>query len=64
MPGWLIAPITAGQVEDLLSPNAEPGDIPSPYFTVDPDDCAALAREVNPPLIFDARPAAQAGGFW
>ena len=59
-----VGPIGAAQVDDLLSPSAEPGNIQSPYFTVDPDDCAALAREVNPPLIVDARPAAQAGGFW
>jgi hypothetical protein len=59
-----VAPIPVGQVDDLLSQNANPDEFPSPYVTVEPDECAALAQEARAPLIFDAKPAAHSGGYW
>ena len=59
-----VAPITAGQVSDLLSERATPDEDPNLFVTVKPEECAGLAQEVDPPFIFDARPAAHDGGQW
>lgn len=59
-----VAPIAAGQIEDLLSEDAQKGDDGNLFVTVDPEDCAGVAREVDPPFIFDAKPAAHSGGHW
>lgn len=59
-----VAPITAGQVGDLLSEDAQKGDDGNLFVTVDPDECAGVAREVDPPFLFDHRPAAHDGGHW
>jgi len=59
-----VAPIAAGQIEDLLSDDAKKGDDGNLFVTVEPEDCAAVAREVDPPFIFDAKPAAHSGGHW
>jgi PknH-like extracellular domain len=59
-----VAPITAGQVGDLLSEKAQPDDDPNLFVTVEPEECAGLAREVDPPFIFDTTPAAHDGGHW
>ena len=56
------APITAGQVSDLLSEKAEEEEEPNLFVTVDPEECAGLAAEVDPPFIFDTTPAAHSGG--
>ena len=59
------APITAGQVSDLLSEKAQEKADPNLFVTVDPDECAGLASEVDPPFIFDTTPAAHdVGGFF
>ncbi|HET7742021.1 MAG TPA: sensor domain-containing protein [Mycobacterium sp.] len=58
-----VAPITAGQVRDLLSPSV--GDVDGNLFaTVEPQQCSGIAREVDPPFIFDLDPAATDGGHW
>lgn len=59
-----VAPIAAGQIEDLLSEDAQKGDDGNLFVTVEPEDCAGVAREVDPPFIFDAEPAAHSGGHW
>jgi hypothetical protein len=59
-----VAPITAGQVNDLLSEDAQKGDDGNLFVTVDPDKCAGVAREVDPPFLFDHHPAAHDGGHW
>ena len=56
------APITAGQVSDLLSEKAEEKEEPNLFVTVEPEECAGLAAEVDPPFIFDTTPAAHSGG--
>jgi hypothetical protein len=58
-----VAPIAAGQVRDLLSPNvgASDGNL---FVTVEPENCTGVAREVDPPFIFDHDPAAHDGGHW
>jgi PknH-like extracellular domain len=58
-----VAPITAGQVVDLLSPEVlgEEGNL---FVTVEPEECAGVAREVDPPFISDHGPAATDGGHW
>ena len=58
-----VAPITAGQVSDLLSPNVlgEEGNL---FVTVEPEECAGVAREVDPPFIQEFEPAATDGGHW
>ena len=56
------APITAGQVSDLLSEKAEEEQEPNLFVTVDPGECAGLASEVDPPFIFNTTPAAHTGG--
>lgn len=58
-----VAPIAAGQVADLLSPDAQGGE-GSLFTTVDPEHCSGLAREVDPPFIVDLGPAATDGGHW
>jgi hypothetical protein len=58
-----VAPITAGQVVDLLSQHVK-GDEGNLFVTVAPDECAGLAREVDPPFIGDTVPAATDGGHW
>ena len=34
------------------------------FITVEPQECSGMAREVDPPLIFDLRLAATDGGHW
>ena len=58
-----MAPITALQVVDLLSPSVQDKD-GNLFVTVEPEDCSGMAREVDPPLIFDLDPAATDGGHW
>jgi hypothetical protein len=58
-----IAPIAAGQVADLLSDEVQDRD-GNLFTTVDPKECNGLAREVDPPLIYDLAPAATDGGHW
>lgn len=58
-----VAPITALQVEDLLSSNVQDreGNL---FIAVEPQECSDHALEVDPPLIFDLKPAATDGGHW
>lgn len=58
-----VAPITAGQAVDLLSPEVlgEDGNL---FVTVEPEQCAGVAREVDPPFISNHEPAATDGGHW
>jgi hypothetical protein len=58
-----VAPITALQVGDLLSPSVQDKD-GNQFITVTPEKCDGMAREVDPPLIFDLDPAATDGGHW
>lgn len=58
-----VAPISALQVGDLLSPSVQDKD-GNLFVTVEPDDCSGVAREVDPPFIFDLDPAATDGGHW
>jgi hypothetical protein len=58
-----VAPITAAQVGDLLSPNVQNKD-GNVFVTVEPDRCAGAAREVDPPLVVDQHPIATDGGHW
>jgi hypothetical protein len=58
-----VAPIAALQVEDLLSSNVQDRD-GNLFITVEPQECSAHALEVDPPLIFDLKPAATDGGHW
>jgi hypothetical protein len=58
-----VAPITALQVEDLLSDKVQDRD-GNLFVTVEPKECSGMAREVDPPLIFDLDPAATDGGHW
>ncbi|HET6732513.1 sensor domain-containing protein, partial [Mycobacterium sp.] len=46
-----------------LSPNvgASDGNL---FVTVEPENCTGVAREVDPPFIFDHDPAAHDGGHW
>lgn len=63
VPQRAVAPITAGQVSDLLSDKAAEDTEPNLFVTVDPEQCAGLAREVDPPFIFGSTtPAAHDGG--
>ncbi|KQY02467.1 hypothetical protein ASD37_29330 [Mycobacterium sp. Root135] len=59
-----VGPIAAGQVEDLLSTNADSTELPSPYVSAEPAECAALAQERQAPLIFGPKPVAHSGGYW
>lgn len=58
-----VAPITAGQAVDLLSPEVleDDGNL---FVTVKPEECAGVAREVDPPFISELGPAATGGGHW
>jgi PknH-like extracellular domain len=58
-----VAPITAGQAVDLLSPEVleDDGNL---FVTVEPEECAGVAREVDPPFISELGPAATDGGHW
>jgi hypothetical protein len=58
-----VAPITALQVVDLLSDKVQDRD-GNLFTTVEPKECNGMAREVDPPLIFDLDPAATDGGHW
>jgi hypothetical protein len=58
-----VAPITALQVGDLLSDKVQDKD-GNLFTTVEPEECNGMAREVDPPLIFDLDPAATDGGHW
>ncbi len=58
-----VAPITALQVDDLLSDKVQDKD-GNLFITVEPKECSGMAREVDPPLIFDLDPAATDGGHW
>ena len=58
-----IAPITAGQIDDLLSPKVQQVD-GNLFATVEPEQCSGVAKEVDPPFIFDHDPAATGGGHW
>ncbi|AEV72894.1 hypothetical protein MycrhN_2304 [Mycolicibacterium rhodesiae NBB3] len=58
-----VAPITVGQVVDLLSPNVEKYD-GNLFSTVEPEKCSGVAKEVDAPFIFDRDPAATDGGHW
>ena len=59
-----VAPIPAGQVNDLLSTDAQKGADGNLFVTVEPTECGGLAREVEAPFVFDAHPAAHGGGHW
>ncbi|MGK2879944.1 MAG: hypothetical protein ACSLE6_03820 [Mycobacterium sp.] len=56
-----VAPITAGQVGELLSDKVEGLD-GNLFASVDPEECSGIAREVDPPFISDHSPAATDGG--
>ena len=58
-----VAPLTAGQVGDLLSPDVQDKD-GNLFVTVEPEECSGVAKEVDPPFIFDLDPAATDGGHW
>lgn len=58
-----VAPITAGQIGDLLSPKVSKSD-GNLFVSVEPAECAGVAREVDPPFIVDHDPAAYDGGHW
>jgi PknH-like extracellular domain len=58
-----VAPIAAGQITDLLSEHVKGAD-GNLFVTVEPDECAGLAREVDPPFIADNSPASTDGGHW
>jgi hypothetical protein len=63
LPGIPVAPITALQASDLLSPDIQDksGNL---FATVEPARCSGVAQEVDPPFIFDHAPAAHDGGHW
>jgi hypothetical protein len=58
-----VAPIPAGQVGDLLSPSVAKYD-GNLFSTVEPENCSGVAKEVDPPFIFEFDPAATDGGHW
>ncbi|WP_231740432.1 MULTISPECIES: sensor domain-containing protein [unclassified Mycobacterium] len=58
-----VAPIAAGQVGKLLSSKVAKAD-GNLFVSVEPQDCAGVAREVDPPFIVDHHPAAYDGGHW
>ena len=61
--GSIAAPVLATQVADLLSPNVR-GEEGNLFAVVEPQRCAGLAREVEPPFIQAHRPLATDGGHW
>lgn len=62
-PESLAAPINTLQVVDLLSPKVigEDGNL---FAVAEPERCAGLGREVDPPFIEAGRPLATDGGHW
>ena len=46
-----------------MSPSVQDKD-GNQFITVEPEDCSGMAREVEPPFIFDLDPAATDGGHW
>jgi hypothetical protein len=58
-----VAPISKLQVQDLLSDKVQDKD-GNLFVAVEPEECSAMSREVDPPLIFDLHPAATDGGHW
>ncbi|BBY26928.1 hypothetical protein GCM10023114_53180 [Mycolicibacterium sediminis] len=61
-----VGPIPVTQVDDLVSPEGKTrtdsdGNL---FVAVDPERCAGLSREVEPPFIVAGRPAAQSGAVW
>lgn len=62
-PAAPIGPVSVLQVGDLLSPDIfnKDGNL---FATVEPVDCAGVAREVDAPFITDHDPAAEDGGHW
>ena len=63
LPQVPVAPITALQAGDLLSPDIQDKD-GNLFATVEPQRCSGVAQEVDPPYIFDLDPAATDGGHW
>ncbi len=61
--GSVAAPILTTQVADLLSPDVR-GEEGNLFAVVEPQRCAGLAREVDPPFIQAHRPLATDGGHW
>lgn len=61
--GSIAAPILTTQVADLLSHNVR-GEEGNLFAVVEPQRCAGLAREVDPPFIQAHRPLATDGGHW
>ncbi|KWX69144.1 sensor domain-containing protein [Mycobacterium sp. NAZ190054] len=57
------APITTAQVVDLLSPQVA-GEEGNLFAVAEPQHCAGLAREVDPPFLDAHRPVATDGGHW
>lgn len=57
------APVSELQVHDLLSDDVSKsdGDL---FVTVEPERCAGVAREVDPPFLHDLNPLATTGGHW
>ncbi|KKW64872.1 sensor domain-containing protein [Mycolicibacterium elephantis] len=58
-----VAPITAGQIGDLLSDKVDDTD-GNLFATVEPEECSGVATEVDPPFLVDFDPAATDGGHW
>lgn len=62
-PAPQVGPISPLQVGDLLSPDTVDKD-GNLFATVEPERCAGVAREVDPPFIVDRDPEARDGGHW
>lgn len=62
-PASQVGPVSPLQVGDLLSPETfnKDGNL---FATVEPERCAGVAREVDPPFIVDHHPVARDGGHW
>ena len=62
-PASPVGPISPLQVGDLLSPDIfdKDGNL---FATVEPERCAGVAREVDPPFVVDHHPEARDGGHW
>ena len=58
-----VAPVSALQVGDLLSPGVQNKD-GNIFIKVEPAQCSGVAREKDPPFISDHDPAATDGGHW
>lgn len=63
LPHREVAPISAQQVSNLLSPKVTTVE-GNQFDKVDPDRCAPVAREVSPPFLIDRHPAAVDSGHW